>query len=151
MNTVLIIRYFVPIPEAVSLVLQAVVCAKGGELFAYDMGEPVKINTLTRNMIKLCGLQPDVDDKIEYTGMCPCGKLYKEKLLTEEDMEKIKKKADPHRPHADYRKEQLHKSDGRTARTSLRRRRNHSKTGSGSRADKSSTLAEQLPDEELFR
>ena len=87
-----IIRYFMTIPEAVSLVLQAGVYAKGGEIFVFDMGEPVKIDTLARNMIKLCGLQPDVDIKIEYTGLRPGEKLYEEKLMAEEGMEKTKNK-----------------------------------------------------------
>ncbi len=85
-----IIRYFMTIPEAVSLVLQAGVYAKGGEIFVFDMGEPVKIDTLARNMIKLCGLQPDVDIKIEYTGLRPGEKLYEEKLMDEEGLEKTK-------------------------------------------------------------
>ncbi len=63
-----IIRYFMTIPEAVSLVLQAGVYAWGGEIFVLDMGAPVKIDTLARNLIKLSGYQPDVDIKIEYTG-----------------------------------------------------------------------------------
>ena len=87
-----IIRYFMTIPEAVSLVLQAGVYAKGGEIFVFDMGEPVKIDTLARNMIKLCGLQPDVDIRIEYTGLRPGEKLYEEKLMAEEGMEKTKNK-----------------------------------------------------------
>ena len=87
-----IIRYFMTIPEAVSLVLQAGVYAKGGEIFVFDMGEPVKIDTLARNMIKLCGLQPDVDIRIEYTGLRPGEKLYEEKLMAEEGMEQTKNK-----------------------------------------------------------
>lgn len=87
-----IIRYFMTIPEAVSLVLQADVYAKGGEIFVFDMGEPVKIDTLARNMIKLCGLQPDVDIKIEYTGLRPGEKLYEEKLMAEEGMQQTKNK-----------------------------------------------------------
>ena len=85
-----IIRYFMTIPEAVSLVLQAGVYAKGGEIFVFDMGEPVKIDTLARNMIKLCGLKPDEDIKIEYTGLRPGEKLFEEKLMAEEGMEKTK-------------------------------------------------------------
>ena len=64
-----IIRYFMTIPEAVSLVLQAGTYAKGGEIFVLDMGSPVKIDTLARNLIKLSGLKPDIDIKIEYTGV----------------------------------------------------------------------------------
>ncbi len=81
-----IIRYFMTIPEAASLVLQAGTYAKGGEIFVLDMGSPMKIDTLARNLIKLSGLRPDVDIKIEYTGLRPGEKLYEEKLMSEEGM-----------------------------------------------------------------
>lgn len=81
-----IIRYFMTIPEAASLVLQAGTYADGGEIFVLDMGSPVKIDTLARNLIRLSGLQPDVDIKIAYTGLRAGEKLYEEKLMSEEGM-----------------------------------------------------------------
>lgn len=81
-----IIRYFMTIPEAASLVLQAGTYANGGEIFVLDMGSPVKIDTLARNLIKLSGLKPDVDIEISYVGLRPGEKLYEEKLMSEEGM-----------------------------------------------------------------
>lgn len=83
-----IVRYFMTIPEAVSLVLQAGAYAWGGEIFVLDMGEPVKIDTLARNLIKLSGFEPDIDMKLVYTGLRPGEKLFEEKLMAEEGMKK---------------------------------------------------------------
>jgi len=81
-----IIRFFMTIPEAVSLVLQAGVYADRGEIFVLDMGEPVRIDDLARNLIRLSGFEPDIDIEVKYTGLRPGEKLFEEMLMNEEGL-----------------------------------------------------------------
>lgn len=106
-----VVRYFMTIPEAAQLVVQAGALARGGEIFILDMGEPVKIDKLARDLIKLSGFEPDVDIKIVYTGLREGEKMYEELVMCEEDLEETQHDkilvASPMDVDADVLKEKL--------------------------------------------
>ena len=111
-----IIRYFMTIPEAVALVMESGVYARGGEIFVLDMGDPVKIDDVARKMIKLSGYVPDVDIKVEYTGLRPGEKMYEERLMDEEGLRQTEENpeisiAEPIKMDDEWVAEQLVKLD----------------------------------------
>ena len=143
-----IIRYFMTIPEAVSLVLQAGASAKGGEIFVLDMGKPVKIADLARNMIRLSGLKEGVDIEIKYTGLRPGEKLYEELLMEEEGLKGTENELIHIGRPLEFQEEEFLKGSGRTVSGGICRDRSDETDRQEDRADLSSARGRYHPGSE---